>query len=936
MYLFNNIKSLIIRLIIILICITTSYTSYGQVYSAEQNPLSVKWRQIRSGNFQIIYPKELETEAQRMANTFSHIAPAIGNSLNVKISPIPVLLQNRGVIANGFVQLGPKKSEFFSTPPQNFDSQDWLNNLAVHELRHAAQFDKLTGSRPFPFPEQVYFAWMGASIPLWFFEGDAVSTETALTLSGRGRQPAWIMPYRAALLEGRKFSYSKANFGSDQDITPGYYQLGYLLSSAIRKSAGKYVFDSVLTDIKKRPFRLYPFAGSLKKYSGRTGKEWYEKLNTELKQEWLKQAQGIKGQSYEQQSPAAEFETNYMMPVQLPDGTILSLKQSKAETPAFVLQHPDGKEQRIKSIAQQDEPWFSYAAGKIVWNEIRFDPRYRQRNYSVISIYDLASKKTRQLSRKSRIFSPTLSQDGTRIVAVQIDLSNRINMIEMDASSGNIIKTYPNPGNLQIQSPAYNANRTQIAYITGSESGKTLRTIDTKGKITVLIPETRQQLSRPIFLKSGIAFNAHYNGINNLYSIEPGSKKITALSASKYGAFNASPIPGTDSLIFNDYRAYGYAVAKMKYKSSVTGNNTFVYFGAQTEKQEHTGIIFKNIPDSTYESSSYRALGHLFNVHSVIPVIADENKGGIQLVSNNLLNTLDAYAGIAYQSDLGKFEYNAGLQLKSFYPIFNLSLRNRPRRTFYNTSNGVRQGDWRENYIQLQALVPFNWNHGHHNYGLSWTGGTSYTQRYAATGMPDNYISSLKFPVETGITFSHQVRAAARDIAPKWAQILRFSYLGQPFDSRLSGNVFAAESFFYFPGLFPNHSLMANFNYQSVSGIRTYTNEVNTVYGYNHIFAKSLMKNSLLLNYRFPIAFPDAELGPLLYLRNVRGGIFSHYENLGTDANLAQPKTYGFEFFGNMHLLRYQPLVELGTRFIFVNKEYKQNPIFELLLNYTF
>ena len=227
-------KSLIIKIKTTFVLSLISHSVFSQIFSEEQNPLSVKWRQRNADGFRLIYPMELEKEAQRMANTIGYIYPLEGASLGVSKTTIPIVLQNRGVVANGFVQLAPKKSEFFTTPPQLFDSQDWLNNLAVHELRHAAQYDKLTGGKASPFPEEIYFAWMGASIPLWFFEGDAVSTETSLTEVGRGRQPSWIMPYRTLLLEGKNLSYSKANFGSNKDVTPGYYQLGYLMTSNIR------------------------------------------------------------------------------------------------------------------------------------------------------------------------------------------------------------------------------------------------------------------------------------------------------------------------------------------------------------------------------------------------------------------------------------------------------------------------------------------------------------------------------------------------------------------------------------------------------------------------------------------------------------------------------------------------------------------------------
>jgi len=931
----SNIK-LIISILIAFNLSLMSVITNAQIFGGEQNPLSVRWREINASGFKIIYPVELESEAQRMANTIPYIFPAVGTSLNIKKTTLPILLQNRGVIANGFVQLAPKKSEFNTTPPQQFDSQDWLNNLAVHELRHAAQFDKLTGGRPYPFPEEVYFAWMGASIPLWFFEGDAVSTETSLTHAGRGRQPAWIMPYRTSLLAGKKFSYSKANFGSQKDVTPGYYQLGYLMTSNIREKSGKFVFDSVLTDIKNHPFRLYPFANSLKKFTGKTGKEWYSALTMKLKQDWELQAKNTTAESYPFLNRPARFETNYYLPVKIPGGKILTLKSSKAEPAAFVLTDGNGKEKRILGIGQQEQPWFSYANGKIVWDEIRYDPRFLQRSYSVVCIYDLKSGKVKTLSSKSRIFSPSLSPDGSKIVAVEIDLSNKVRMVVLDARDGNVISTYPNPENLILQTPAFDKTGSAIAYISVSEKGKALWTVDTDGRSRKIIEDTPQQLSRPVYLGRKIAFNAHYNGINNIYDVDPASGKITALSASKYGAFNPTEITGTDSILFNDYSLYGYAIAKTAIRPAPVLKNNFVFFGEAAEKQENTGNVFSFVPDSSFRSKPYRKLGNLFNFHSVVPVIASENQGGIQLKSNNLLNTMDAYVGADYDSDLRRFEYNAGFNFKSLFPIFNFDYRNRPRRTFYGSARGVQQGDWRENYIRLQALVPVSIRAQNHNYNLSFNLGTSFTKRYDPENMPAGYITALRFPMETGFTFTHTVRSAERDIAPRWAQVLRFTYLSQPFDHQLTGDLFAAEGFFYFPGMAKNHTFLANFNYQESSGIRTYNSEINRVYGYNNILAKSKLRNTLLLNYRFPLAFPDAEMGPLAYIRNVRAGLFCHYENIGTETNLSQPKTYGFELYSAMNLLRYQPVFDLGTRFVFVNREYHQNPIFEVIVNYTF
>nr|WP_121273489.1 hypothetical protein [Pedobacter schmidteae] len=929
-------KSLIIKIKSTLILSLISHSVFSQIFNEEQNPLSVKWRQINSSGFKVIYPAELEKEAQRMANTLPHIYPHVGGSLGMKKTSIPLLLQNQGVIANGFVQLGPKKSEFYTTPPQQFDSQDWLNNLAVHELRHVAQFDKLTGGKAHPFPELVYFAWFGASLPIWFFEGDAVTTETALTNAGRGRQPSWIMPFRASLLEGKKISYSKASFGSNKDITPGYYQLGYLMSSNIRTQHGKNIFDDVLTDIRKRPLRLYPFSNSLKKLTGKGSHEWFRQTTALLEKKWSEQAQADPAENYISLTRPAKYATNYFLPVRLNSNSILTLKQSKAEISHLILLDSNKQEKHLLNIGYQEQPWFSYANGKIVWDEVRYDPRYRQRSYNVICSYQLETKKVKKLSSKSRLFAPSLSADGKKIIAVKIELNNQCNLVELDAQTGAILYTYPNPKNQILQTPAFSESGNQVVYIGVTEKGKAMYITNRAGQTEELIAPGQQQLTRPTFINQQIAFNAHYSGVDNIYNIDIKTKKISALSHAKYGGFNASFSKAANSLIFNNYRETGYDIAEIPINPEQPAKNNFVYFGAAAEQQEHTGNVFRKIPDSVYTSKPYHASGNLIDVHSITPVIEDEYRFGLQLNSDNLLNTFSTFAGAEYYRDLNRFEYNAGFVLKSFYPVISATYRNRPRRTFYNTNKGIAQGDWRENNFQLQALLPINLNSLGDTYSFSLKAATSYTHRYMGENMPANYITSLKFPMEYGFGFAHGMRQADRDIAPKWAQTLRFTYLHQPFDNRLDGELFAAEAFFYFPGLLRNHSFTANFNYQHASGVRRFDNEVNAVYGYNNIRARNFLKNTLLFNYRFPFAFPDAELGPLAYIRNLRGGLFCHYENLGIDTNLGEPKTYGFELRSSLNVLRYQPVVDFGTRFVFVNKIYNQNPILELILNYSF
>lgn len=928
-------KFLKINVLYCLLLSIISHTAFGQIFDDGQNPLSVKWRIIHHQGFKIIYPTELEKEAQRMANTLGYIYPTIGASLNRQKTTIPIVFQNRGMLANGFVQLAPKKSQFNTTPPQQFDSQDWLNNLAVHELRHVAQFDKFIKGKSLVLSEEVYFAYLGISLPTWFIEGDAVSTETSLTHAGRGRQPSWIMPFRTSLLNGKKFSYSKNYFGSNKDITAGYYQLGYLLSSNLRTQFGKNIIDTLLTEVSTHPTRLYPFSQSLKKITGNNTKSYYEKTLRQIGIDWIKQDGQNKSETYPSLNQSSRYATNYFLPTAVDQQQILVIKQNKAEAPAFVVIDSNQVEKRLFGIAYQEQAWFSYGNDLLVWDEIRFDPRYKQRNYSVISSYNLKTKEKRQLTFKSRLSSPALSADGKKLIAIQIDLSNRSNLVSLDPSSGKVLHTYPNPENLILQTPALNADGTQLTYVGVSEKGKTLWLLDNAGNSVKLIPETNQQLSRPIFVNDMIAFNAHYSGIDNIYGIEPHSKKTIALTASKYGAFNASPSPDQKSILFNNYQLMGYEIAKTPILAKDILASNFVFFGEAAVEQENTNNIFENIPDSIYTSTNYRPWANLFNFHSVSPDIDEDNRFGLKLKSTDLLNNLDMYAGINYDNSLRRMEYNAGINFKSFYPILSANYKNRARTAFYKEKNITNEANWRENYLNLKASLPLSVNKNNNNFSLLATVGTTYTIRNFETKESLLFAKSIKFPMTYELTLSHGTRTAERDLAPKWAQTISLRYFNRPL-SKSSGNLFAFGSYFYFPGVAKNHSFLTSFNLQQASGIFTVNTEIATVYGYNQFKAHSALQNTLLFNYRFPIAFPDAEIGSLAYIRNFRGAFFSHYENIGKETNLTQPKTFGLELRSSMNLLRYQPLVDFGARLIFVDKKYNQNPILEWIFNYSF
>ena len=203
-----------------------------------QNPPSVRWSVIETPHFEVIYPREMEPEGQRTANTLEHVYAAVSRTLARSPSRISIVLQGQRTDANGFITLAPRHGEWFVASPQGSDllgANDWFDLLAVHETRHVVQFDRLdaglTRVAYWLFGEMGWAALSALAAPSWYLEGDAVGTETALTHSGRGRLPEFMADERAIRASGRRDSYWKAMWGSYRDFVPNYYVLGYAITT---------------------------------------------------------------------------------------------------------------------------------------------------------------------------------------------------------------------------------------------------------------------------------------------------------------------------------------------------------------------------------------------------------------------------------------------------------------------------------------------------------------------------------------------------------------------------------------------------------------------------------------------------------------------------------------------------------------------------------
>ena len=248
--------------------------SFANAQEFGGNPPSVRWKQIDTDTARIIYPVGRDSAAQRVASII-HFLAAKNNSLGSKRDKINIVLQNQSTVANGYVGLGPYRSEFFLTPSfNNFDlgSIAWSDALALHEYRHVQQFSNFrTGLSKVMYylaGEEGLALAINAAIPDWFYEGDAVYNETVHSGQGRGRIPFFTNQYKSLWVDKKNYSWMKLRNGSLKDYVPNHYPLGYLLVNYGYEKYGSDFWKKVTTDAAAYKGLFYPFQHAIKEHTG--------------------------------------------------------------------------------------------------------------------------------------------------------------------------------------------------------------------------------------------------------------------------------------------------------------------------------------------------------------------------------------------------------------------------------------------------------------------------------------------------------------------------------------------------------------------------------------------------------------------------------------------------------------------------------------------
>jgi hypothetical protein len=905
------------RFFIFIFLLFIGYLSKAQQFGS--NPVSIRWQQINTDTVRVIFPKGFDEKAQRIANIIHELQRKYSHSIGDASRKIDIVLHTQSLISNAYVGLAPFRSEFYLTPPQNvfeLGAVNWADNLALHEFRHAQQFNNfnkgLSKVASVLFGEDGQALLNAAAIPDWFFEGDAVFNETRFTQQGRGAMPLFMSSYQTLFNANRQYSYLKMRNGSLRQYVPNHYALGYLLVAYGRKKYGDDIWRNVTDDAARFQPLFYPFQGAVKKHTGIS----YDRFVNDAMQYYQQQWQASANEKMDWLT-ATEKNTvsNYKYPYPGVNGSLIVLKTSYRAVPAFYKINPNGSEEKIavRDIAIEDDH-FGYNNGKIVYAAFQPDARWENRQFTTLKMLDAETGEEKKLVTRSKYFSPDISHDGNKIIAVKIDSSLK-SVIDVMNLSGEIVTHIQSKEGIVFSNPKFSADDQYFFIAARNLQGEMAllkySLTGTRAEET-LLPFANRVIGFLNVKRDTVSFSMAYNGKNDLFAVIDNKDKSLYRLASYSTGLNQAALLANGKLASSAFTADGYRLASFQPAWEKTGNAnelTDLYVGDVYRPADH--FMLDNLSLKQYPVTKYKKSTGFLNIHSWRPFYEDPEYS-FTLYGENVLGTLQTEIAYTYNQNEGshRLGYNGIFGGAYLQPIWGVS-QTWQRTAAFNKDTLV---NWNElvGYAGLQ--LPLNLSGGKQYRFLSLST-TFNTERVKWTGIGQKLLQDRNVNyLSARLVYSTQIQKAIQHIYPHWAQSLLLQYRSSV--GKYTAHQFLATGSVYLPGLATNHNLVLTAALHSRDTLLQYVFSNNFPFSRGYTAVDFPVMWRLGVNYHFPLAYPDWGLGGIVYFLRLRSNLFFDYtQGKSLRTGLVTPfRTIGTELFFDTKWWNQQP-VSFGIRY---------------------
>jgi len=922
------------RFLFILFCLLAFLFLEAQQFGG--NPPSVKWKQINTDAARVIFPEGMDSAGQRVASIVNYLAAHssvdTGLSLGKQLHKVNIVLQNQTIIANGYVGLGPFRSEFFLTPElNNFDegSIPWSDQLAVHEYRHVMQYNNfrngLSKLMYHLFGDDGLSLATNAAVPDWFFEGDAVYNETITTNQGRGRLPFFLNAYPSLWQANKKYSWMKLRNGSLKDHIPNHYYLGYLLVNYGREKYGLDFWTKVTHDASAYKGLFYPFQSAIKRYAGIDYKTFYndafnyykklhvEKLSSDIQLNGATQGTMPNGRDAGNMLRQAQHDitpvnknyvTNYYFPYGVGKDSLLYLKTSYRKRPAFFIKDNSGEHKlRLRDISIDEQ--FSYRNGKIVYAAYENDARWAWRDYGVIKMLDVETGRQQTVTHHTKYFTPDISDDGKRIAAVHVDANGKSELHIIDASNGSVLKVIRSGEINLFTDPKFIDDNTLVTAVRLYDGRMALAMADLQMGSTVrLTPPSFNVVGYPCVNNGMIYFAASYGGNDDVFALRLSDKKIFKITNGPLGNYFVTlrQAQGDTIVTWSAFTAEGYQLKQMSVKDiawnevSVAEEEALLPKFNVSYSDRLNDLLLTKVPAGNYPVNKYKKGTRLINFHSWRPYYSDP-EFSFSIYGENILNTLQTELYYLYNQN----EKTNAVGMRAVYGAWFPYLNFGTEYTFDRTdiiANKTRHWDQLDSYIGLNVPLSITSGTTYKDFNI----GSYYVQRneFNKGFFKDSIGNSSYSYLQHFISWSQQVQKARQHIYPRWGYAL--SAIHHHAITKYDGYRFIGNAAVYLPGFFSTHSIVLTGSFQQRDTVRAlFSSLIADARGYSDYYRTTAGSRMwrLSANYHLPLLIPDWGFGNILYLQRIRANIFYDQQRLYSNNkfNTADLRSAGGELY---------------------------------------
>ncbi len=957
----------------------------AQFYVTGESPARIKWNYIKSENYKIIYPQEIDSLAQRYMYLFEAERERTMAGMKVNPKPIPIVLHPYTTMSNGTVVWAPKRVELYTVPTAcGSYAQNWEKQLVLHEGRHIGQMTHFTKGIYKPlgwlFGEQITGLGVGVYASKWLLEGDAVVAETELSESGRGRSADFLEYYRASFLSGEFRNWDKWRYGSFKSYYPDYYALGYMLNSTMRVKSGNYLAAGDLLDgYVKRFYNPDVQTEFLKKVAGANRKELFNESVQMYTDMWRKEYE----QRGEFTNPVgmphreSKYYFEYSNPIEFGRDSMVYIKYSNDKASELVLlssseeflrEHKSG-EKRLRIIGES-AVWLEAKDKTLYWVESIQDARWGNEVFNILYSYNVETGVCRKMSDKTSYNNPVLSWCEDYLSVIEYPFTGGSNLVVLDAETGEKVYSVPAPCNGQLTECTWIDETVYALAIT--DKGLGLFVMDManlyddsapRGEWKRVINEQSKSICSMSTDGTWLYFESDMDGVNNIYFFNPKTEELQRRTNARFAAREPN-LTSDGRLHYIDLQLDGkhpvyvedsvvYKGANEPYVCNKEIMNGYEFTVAETLSRQADDYFAKNLADSKesvpaarYESKRYRKGTHLFRFHSWAPVYYNvENimelsydhfyelvSLGATAYSQNTLGTAVSMLGYSYRD--GYHAAHASFEYSGLYPVFKLS-------GSYNTDDRLKYRVYRENdqtnleivptgkpLFELSALayVPINLSSKGWERGLVPQIQWNYENNAFYSAKENDYFNRQQVTYALRYYQMHPVAEAA--IFPKWGFGAEVSGAFSPNGKENFGSIMGGYGYLYMPGIFNCQGLRLSFGYQkhSVENKWMYLdNLLEMPRGYEDYFGEEYYKFSA--DYAIPVNFRGISLGWLAYLKRLQIIPFVDIAQVRTLDKAVNLNSYGCDLLLDAYVFRIGTPVSFGVRYARINDNGERNHI---------